>query len=120
MSLRIRAGGAGDAATLAALNPHVHDLHVAARPDVFITPRAEEVAGWFREQMARPDAQAWLAEMEGGPVGYALVYFYERPARPFARARQWCDIDQVAVTPGARRRGVGTPKVIRFEMMLPA
>ena len=106
MSLRIRVGGADDAATLADLNTHVHDLHVAARPDFFAAPRREDVVAWFREQMARADARTWLGELDGAPAGYALVYFHERPARPFAHARRWCEIDQIAVAPAGRRRGV--------------
>jgi GNAT superfamily N-acetyltransferase len=106
MSMRIRAGGPDDAATLAELHPHVHDLHVAARPDFFAVPRREDVAAWFREQVARPDVRTWLGEMAGAPAGYTLVYFHERPARPFAHARRWCEIDQIAVAPAGRRRGL--------------
>jgi GNAT superfamily N-acetyltransferase len=159
VSLRIRPGGPADAATLAEMHPHVHDLHLAARPDFFAAPRREDVTAWFREQLARADAQTWLGELDGALAGYTLVYFHERPARPFAHARRWCEIDQIAVAPDGRRRGVArglieaaldearrrgirdielsswafntpahevfrrigfTPKVIRFERLLPA
>jgi GNAT superfamily N-acetyltransferase len=106
MSLRIRPGGLDDATTLAALHPQVHGLHVATRPDYFVAPRREDVEAWFREQLARSDARSWLAELDGSSAGYALVYFHERPARPFVHARRWCEIDQIAVVSAKRRRGV--------------
>jgi GNAT superfamily N-acetyltransferase len=106
ISLRIRPADPGDAPTLAELHPHVHGLHVAARPDFFKEARREDVAAWFREQLARSEVRMWLGEVDAAPAGYTLVYFHERPERPFAHARRWCEIDQIAVAPAGRRRGV--------------
>jgi ribosomal protein S18 acetylase RimI-like enzyme len=35
------------------------------------------------------------------------MFVHERAGNPFRRARRWCEIDQIAVDPAWRRRGVG-------------
>jgi GNAT superfamily N-acetyltransferase len=84
---------------------HVHDLHVAARPDFFRIAAPDEVAAWFVTLVEGPTARVWLAEEADGPIGYVLAYFRERGAVPFSYARRWCEIDQIAVDPRWRRRG---------------
>jgi GNAT superfamily N-acetyltransferase len=41
------------------------------------------------------------------PVGYALGMVHHRPANPFASEQRWFEIDQIAVDPSHRRRGIG-------------
>jgi RimJ/RimL family protein N-acetyltransferase len=139
MPVIVRAATASDAAQLATLNAHVHGLHVAARPDFFRDAPRDEVVLWLASLAEGGNSRIWLAEGDGAPVGYVLIFFHERPARPFTHARRWCEIDQVALGE-ARRRGIRdielsswafntdargvferlgfTPKVIRFERML--
>jgi diamine N-acetyltransferase len=105
--VKVRRAVVGDEQTLAALNRFVHDLHEARRPDYYKTPRVEDVAAWFRERLDTPTAAAWIAEEDGVPIGYVLAFFHERPDNPFRQARRWCEIDQIAVDPAWRRRGVG-------------
>jgi hypothetical protein len=45
-----------------------------------------------------------IAEEAGAAVGYVLTMVQERPENPFCRSRRWCEIDQIAVDPGSRRR----------------
>lgn len=101
----VRSALASDAPALAVLNDHVHKLHVAARPDFFRPTSPEEATPWFASHAEGSVSRAWIAEDEGGPVGYVLVFFHERAIRPFTHARRWCEIDQVAVAPEGRRRG---------------
>ena len=109
--MSIRRAGPGDAETLASLNRFVHDTHLARRPDYFMPPRGDAVSTWFREQLTRPSAAAWIAQERGSAVGYVLVFFHERAENPFRRARRWCEIDQIAVDPARRRRGIGAALV---------
>jgi GNAT superfamily N-acetyltransferase len=90
----VRAAVVGDEHALAALNRFVHEMHAARRPDYFKPPHVDETA-------------AWIAEEEGFPVGYVLTFFQDRCDDPFRRARRWCEIDQIAVDPAWRRRGIG-------------
>ena len=104
-SIIIRSASADDAPALAALNAHVQSLHVNGRPDRFRQPGAGEVEDWFRARLAEPHVEAWIAEAEAGPVGYALVMARERPSTPFSLALRSFEIDQLAVVPAARLGG---------------
>jgi ribosomal protein S18 acetylase RimI-like enzyme len=103
----VRRAVSRDAHALAALNRFVHDMHLARRPDYFKPWRADEVTAWFRERLDAPTTAAWIAEADGGPVGYVLTFFHDRGENAFQRPRRWCEIDQIAVDPAWRRRGVG-------------
>lgn len=102
----VRRATVEDADALAALNAVVQDLHVAERPELFLAADPSRVAAWFREVLEGDGARAWIAAVEGAPVGYLLAFHERRPANPFARERRWCEIDQVSVVEGARGRGV--------------
>jgi GNAT superfamily N-acetyltransferase len=103
----IRRTAAADAELLAKLNGFVHDVHVAERPDQFRPTEPAELARWFRERLGQPTTLAWIAEESGRPVAFALAMHHRRAATPFAPARHWFEIDQVAVDPEYRRRGIG-------------
>lgn len=106
MEVVIRKGQAGDGEQLARLNDIVQQLHVDQRPDTFGPTCRDEVSAWFEARLADPDARVWLAEIEGRPVGYVLALFHTRDASRFTLTRRWCEVDQIAVDPTARRRGV--------------
>ncbi len=106
MEAIIRRAHVGDVEQLVRLNGIVQQLHVDARPDTFGPPSAEAVAAWFTARLADPNARVWIAEIEGRAVGYVLAMFMVREASAFLRARSWCEVDQLAVDPTARRRGV--------------
>jgi len=103
----IRRAVVGDEHTLAALNRFVHDMHHVRRPDYYKAPRTDEAAAWFRERLQHPLPAAWIAEEGGAAVGYVLALFHERADNAFRQPRRWCEIDQIAVDPAWRRRGVG-------------
>ena len=105
--MTVRRAVGADAHVLTALNLFVHEMHLARRPDYFKPVRADDVAAWFRERLEERTTAAWIAETEGRPVGYVLTFFHERGEDAFRRPRRWCEIDQIAVDPGWRRRGVG-------------
>jgi len=103
----VRRAASNDVHVLAALNGVVHEMHLARRPDYFKPVRADDVAAWFRSRLDEPTTAAWIAEADGRPVGYVLTFFHERGENPFHRGRRWCEIDQIAVDPEWRRRGIG-------------
>lgn len=57
--------------------------------------------------------RVWVAELECVPVGYALTILHERPDNPFRFAHRFCEIDQIAVSPAFRRRGVARALIER-------
>lgn len=95
-----------DAGLLADLNRHVQDWHAATYPDVF-KPETDPVAvtAWFAELLTDPDCTAFVA---GDPaLGYVTCKLLVRPENPFAPAARRMMIEQIGVTPAARRQGVG-------------
>jgi ribosomal protein S18 acetylase RimI-like enzyme len=107
----IRRAAPPDAELLARLNRHVHELHVASRPDHFRPTTVGELVEHFAAQLARTEVRAWIAERDGAAIGYALAVHRDRAAQAFLRARRWCEIDQIAVDPAHRRGGVGASLV---------
>ena len=111
MSTTIRTATIADAEILARLNVFVQELHADARPDRFRRTRPDDVAGWYRAVLSQPGARAWVADDPGSPVGYLLALVHERPSNPLVHGRRWCEIDQIAVAPERRRRGIATALV---------
>lgn len=103
----LRQARAADARTLAILNHHVHDLHVAAEPDRYSATDDASVEQRFEAFLSDPSTGVVIAEVGGDPVGYVVVVGVAHPAHAFAPERRFALVDQIAVSPVARRRGVG-------------
>jgi GNAT superfamily N-acetyltransferase len=106
MSANIRPAAIGDEALLAALNDFVQERHLERRPDHFKPTHSAELVAWYRSLLEKSTTRIWIAEEDGLPVGYVLAILHEASENPFVRARRWCEIDQVAVDPSRRRRGI--------------
>jgi ribosomal protein S18 acetylase RimI-like enzyme len=113
MRITIRSAGVGDERVLAALNTVVQDLHCARRPDHFRPTHVGQMLLWYRERLEQPATRAWIAEDEAEAVGYVLTLTHHTPESPFARARRWLEIDQLAVEPKHRRCGIARALVGR-------
>ena len=113
MPIPLRAASAADAPLLARLNGPVQELHCEQRPDWFQPTDPADIAAWFTAQLTRPGAHAWIAEVDGEPAGYVLALPVTRDANPFAPARSWLELDQIAVLPTFRRQGVARALVAR-------
>jgi diamine N-acetyltransferase len=112
MSPNIRPAAIGDEALLAGLNDFVQELHLRKRPDHFRPTRSAELATWYRSLLEKSTTRIWIAEEDGLPVGYLVAILHEAPENPFARARRWCEIDQVAVDPRRRGRGIARALIL--------
>jgi len=112
MSPNIRPAAIGDEALLAGLNAFVQELHLGRRPDQFRPTQSAELATWYRSLLENATSRIWIAEEDGLPVGYLLAIFHEAPENPFARARRWCEIDQLAVDPTRHRRGIARALIL--------
>jgi len=106
MMATIRAAAIGDEDVLAKLNGFVQAPHLQRRPDHFKHTHLPELAAWYRSVLGKPTARIWIAEDHGTPVGYVLATFQRAPENPFVQARDWCEIDQIAVEPNHRKRGI--------------
>lgn len=99
----------GDAVEIARLNCFVQALHVERAPAIFRASRDEAAAtAYFELALAEnPSIAILLARLAGQPCGYAMLEEIHRPATLFKHGRDALMIDQIAVDPDHRRRGVG-------------
>jgi diamine N-acetyltransferase len=111
--IEIRQAGDGDIAALVNLNRFAQELHFMNMPQRFKPMDAEAVSGWFRSMLDNPDARVWIVESAGSPVGYVLAVTYDRPENPFCHRRRFCEIDQIAIAPGFRKKGLARALVER-------
>jgi ribosomal protein S18 acetylase RimI-like enzyme len=106
MTLRIRKAVIGDENLLATMNSFVQEIHTQNRPDQFKATDAAELGNWYQSLLQKPATRIWIAEHDGQAVGYLLAILHRQPETPFTRQRHWCEIDQVAVDPAWRRKGL--------------
>ena len=116
--MTIRRAAVGDEELLATLNSFVHDLHVHHRPDHFKRPQRTDMVAWFKSTLEKPTTRALIAEEDDKPVGYVLAIIQYYPGNPSTEARSWLEIDQLAVDPHYRRRGIG--RALVFEAIADA
>lgn len=109
----IRRAFEADVDSLVPLKASLHAMHVARRPDIFKAMTTDDVASWLRGKLAAETTQVWMAEEGGELVGYALAARRKREETSFLHSRQWCEIDEVAVTPSYRRRGIARALIER-------
>jgi ribosomal protein S18 acetylase RimI-like enzyme len=103
----IRRAVPGDESILAALGKAVHELHVAARPDIFLPYDAETLRTWFGELLAADEVKVWIVEVDCVAAGYVSAARKSREANPFSPAREWCEIDNLSVDPAFQKQGLG-------------
>jgi GNAT superfamily N-acetyltransferase len=108
VKLNIRPATQADAELIARLNEDVQSLHVANEPRFFKPTNPEELRAWHAASLSRPTCRAWIAEVGGEAIGYAIAELRQRAANVFAPEYGWMEVDQVAVLPSHHRRGVAT------------
>ena len=106
MSVNVRQATVDDVEALVALCRCVQELHLAHRPDHFKDADAHSFAEWFNSKLRDHAVRAWIAESDGHAVGYVLAITHNRPANAFCFAHQFGEIEQIAVLPDYRRKGI--------------
>ena len=102
----VRSAAVGDEGPLARIAAVVQQLHFAERPDVFKAVDRQALTDWFRGALRSDQRGVLLAEQRGMALGYAVVQDGQRHPDAFALPRRWREVDQLAVLPEHRRRGV--------------
>jgi ribosomal protein S18 acetylase RimI-like enzyme len=81
-----------------------------------VRPQADSWAvrrALYEEWLGEPDAFALVAEIEGGPVGYAVVSL-RGPEETWATGDRVAELQTLAVLPGHRGVGIGRALVDRM------
>ena len=105
--LPVRLAEPADAASVAMLNGHVHELHVTAEPYDFRATDFGEVQRFFASILSAPNHVLLLAEVDDEPVGYLWLEDQARPSSPFKNPTHVLSLNHISVAPGHRRLGVG-------------
>ncbi len=92
---------------LAELGMTIHQLHVDGRPDIFREVDRSALQKFFESQI-RDGMHVLIASIEQEPVGYLLAEHRRREADAFRRDLSILYIHHLAVSPIARRKGIGT------------
>jgi ribosomal protein S18 acetylase RimI-like enzyme len=87
----------------------LHHHHRAVSPLDLI---GDDGASWERRRamyagLLRDDAFAYVADLDGAPVGYAFVRFHPGPDDTFPLGERYAEVLTLAVTAAHRNRGLG-------------
>jgi ribosomal protein S18 acetylase RimI-like enzyme len=112
--VQIRDAFLRDVNALSALLVEVHDLHVAALPDIFAPIETDaQTDAFLRNQLAHPDGHAFVAEDAEALVGYCWIQRYDAPPLHLFVPRRSAEIDTLVVAATHRHRGIGRALVER-------
>lgn len=113
MAFTIEQATPEDAATVAALNADVQQLHADALPRIYKQPDSAAATQVFAEWLAQTDITCYIAYADGEPAGYILLRAVRRDENPFTYARDVLYIDQMSVA--ASYRGAGCAHLLMEE-----
>jgi ribosomal protein S18 acetylase RimI-like enzyme len=92
----------------------LHEHHATIAPHLArLGPVRDPRDSWavrralYEEWLVEPDAFVLIAELDGQPVGYALVHL-RGPEETWATGDRIGSLETLAVLPGERGRGIGT------------
>ena len=104
--MRVRRATAADADAIRALALAVQQLHVAARPDIFVDGGAE-TRETLLERLANPSYRFWVVEDGAAVAGYLCARVADEAAFALKHAQRVVHLDEMGVAPEHRGRGVG-------------
>lgn len=90
------------------LNEVVQKVHCEHEQSYFRTYDPDVVREHIQHAFADAAVIFLVALEEGVPLGYVLLRKRERPEDAFSKARTYLELEHIAVSPEARRRGVGS------------
>lgn len=97
----------GDAAAIGRLHAIVHNLHVDHLAWYFKGVDVHHLAEVARATLQQPDTYTIVARVDGEIVGYAVGVLHDIPESLFAHECKHLYLDQIAVDPAFRRKGIG-------------
>lgn len=100
---------------LADLCEEVQTLHHTLYPDIFKPYSKAGVLEGLKYVFGKGNATAFVAILDGKPVGYIAVVKSDIAETPYAYARTIVSIDQLLVLHGHRGKGIGNILMDRAE-----
>lgn len=113
----VRRATPDDVPAMATLNGVVQAQHRGALPQEYRPFDRDAVAAHLLE--VAPARLFWIAEIDGGAVGFVEVEVRSRPDNPFTVPLTVLDVHQLVVADDARRQGVGRALMAAVEAAAP-
>ncbi|WP_027409743.1 GNAT family N-acetyltransferase [Anoxybacteroides tepidamans] len=92
---------------IAALNKHVHDLHVNLYPNYFKEYDYESMKNFFKAVIDQPNFVFLLLE-DDEPVGYAWLEMRDYDDNPFWKPRKSIYVHQISIVTSHQGKGYGS------------
>lgn len=116
MAIQVRSATASDLGAIVEINDSVQGLHARQHPDLFKHPADRaELTAFFGACLGRDDEILLVAEERERVVAYAWAAVRVSGESAFKLERRVMYLNQIAVLPQARRRGVGAHLVQAIE-----
>jgi ribosomal protein S18 acetylase RimI-like enzyme len=96
-----------DGAALSVLWRQIDDLHARLWPAYFRTARDGRRSAAFGAALASPHDGVWVAARGGRLLGFVWAQVFDTPDAPTLVRSRRLKIEELIVTPEARRRGIG-------------
>ena len=112
----LREARADDAQAVAELSTVVQALHHGHEPDRFKAPDPEGLTPKLEEWCADPEVLVLLASYteNGEALGYLIGMVRTLPGHALVHGATVAELDQIAVIPAARQRGIGGALIERM------
>lgn len=112
----LREASVDDANVVAELNTVVQALHHEHEPDRFKAPDPNALSPKLKEWCADPEVLVLLASdtENGKALGYLIAMVRTLPDHALVQGATVAELDQVAVIPAARQRGIGKALIERM------
>lgn len=98
---------------IARLNKSVQDWHQQNYPEVFKPFDLKAIEKALQAMLEKDKVFAFVAELNGNPVGYLLAYLEHRSESAFQYAQSILNIDQILVLEKYRGSGIGKALIDR-------
>jgi len=106
--MQIVKAGADSIEDLVRLNGVVQDLHAEREPACFRPFDPAAVREQVRDALHDPAVTFLVAVEDGNAQGYVMLRVCERAENPYRKPMKYVELDQIAVAPESRGRGVGS------------
>lgn len=92
---------------IAALNKHVHEVHVSLYPDYFKEYQFESVNDFFKKVISNPNFYFYVIKENETNLGYAWIEIKEYQENAFMKAYKSIFVHQLSISTEHRNKGLG-------------
>ena len=105
-----------DADLIAKMNKSVQDLHERLYPRYFKKYSFEETKSYITKQLEDENWFCYVAIVDKMNAGYAIFFIRNYEENPFRNSYRGIHIDQIAIMPAFRNKGIGKAIMERIEL----